>query len=69
MAFSNDAAPTPANIEKRLRAADEALHSAGKLIERAKAVDYELLKEVRYAESWNASARQRLSKAKGQRHG
>jgi hypothetical protein len=67
MGFSNSAAPTRANIEKRLRAADEALHSAGKLIEAAASVDYELLQPVRHAEGAVCVASQILKSRKGQR--
>lgn len=67
MAFSDGAAPTRANIKKRLEAAAAALHSASVLAQRARQMDAGLLQRIGQAQSWTAAAEIRLNAAKGRR--
>jgi hypothetical protein len=66
LAFSPDAAPTRANITKRIRAAQEALGSAVTLASRA-GEDRSIVAALESANEWALVAGQRLDLAKGKR--
>lgn len=66
MAFSDDAAPTRANIKNRLQTAAAALHSASALVQRGD-LDVGLLQRIGQAQSWTAAAETRLAASKGKK--
>lgn len=66
--FRSDAAPTRANLLKRLRAADEALQSAFEMADRGPDKNNaNLSKAISNAIAWNRAARDQVIIAKGKR--